>query len=64
MADPYDLDLERDMPTTPEDVEALARARELPLIPPEEYQRLIDLLMKHHPRPHDGNAYSDEPFTL
>jgi DNA-directed RNA polymerase subunit F len=63
-ADPFDLDLERDMPLTDEDLEALARARNLRLLSPEDYQRWVDEFEKHHGVPRRLNTADDEPFTL
>jgi hypothetical protein len=60
----FDLDLERDMPTTPADTAALERARMLRPLPPGDYQRWIDLLEAHHPVVQRGNRDSDEPFEL
>jgi hypothetical protein len=61
----FDLDLERDMPLTSEDLEALARARQLRPLSADNYQRWVDLLTLHHP-PRDPrlNTDSDEPFEL
>jgi hypothetical protein len=60
----FDLDLERDMPTTAEDVAALDRARLLQPLPPGDYQRWIDLIEAHHPLPSRNNTDADEPFEL
>lgn len=60
-----ELDLERDMPTTAVDVEALERARQLEPLSPETYLRWVELLAQHHPSPsRELNSDSDEPFTL
>lgn len=64
-ADPFDLDLDRDMPLTAADLEALARARELRPLTAEQYQAWVDLIEKHHGAPaRPGNTDADEPFTL
>ena len=63
-ADPFDLDLERDMPLTAADLEALARARTLTPLSAEEYQRWVDLIRQHHGEPSRLNTDADEPFTL
>ena len=63
-ADPFDLDLERDMPLTAADLEALARARNLRPLSAEDYQRWVDLIEKHHGARERLNTDSDEPFTL
>ncbi|HEX8170174.1 MAG TPA: hypothetical protein VF824_06520 [Thermoanaerobaculia bacterium] len=62
--EPFDLNLERDMPLTAADLEALARSRNLRPLTPEEYQEWCDLIAKHHPSPHRDNSYADEPFEL
>ncbi|HYC87953.1 MAG TPA: hypothetical protein VEO54_01980 [Thermoanaerobaculia bacterium] len=58
-----DVDFERDMPLTAEDLEALARARKLPPLTTEAYLDWLTLMW----RP-DGerrlNTDADEPFTL
>lgn len=63
-ADPFDLDLERDMPLTAADLEALDRARVLRPLSAEDYQRWVDLIEKYHGVRHWLNTDSDEPFTL
>lgn len=63
-ADPFDLDLERDMPLTAADLEALARARKLKPLSAADYQRWVDLIEKHHGARRWNNTDSDEPFTL
>ncbi|HEX6099406.1 MAG TPA: hypothetical protein VF432_24030 [Thermoanaerobaculia bacterium] len=67
-ADPFaGLNFERDMPLTPEDLEALARSRNLRPLSPEKYQEWVDLIVKHHGvgRPVTANnTDDDEPFTL
>jgi hypothetical protein len=61
----FDLDLERDMPLTAADLEALARARNLRPLTAEAYQRWVDLVTAGQP-PRDPrlNNDSDEPFEL
>jgi hypothetical protein len=64
-ADPFDLDFDRDMPLTAADLEALARARNLRPLTPEQYQAWVDLIELHHGKPvHRLNSDSDESFTL
>jgi hypothetical protein len=63
-ADPFDLNLERDMPLTAADLEALARARKLTPLSAEDYQRWVDLIERHHGKPSRLNTDADEPFTL
>lgn len=63
-ADLFDLDLERDIPTTEADIAALERARTLRPLSPDEYQRWANLIEKHHPQPHRNNSDADEPFEL
>jgi hypothetical protein len=63
-ADWFDLDLERDMPLTSADLEALARSRNLRPLTAEEYQRWTDLLRAHHPGEKAADDHSDEPFEL
>jgi hypothetical protein len=60
----FDLDFERDMPLTSEDLEAMARSRRLRPLSGEEYQRWVDLLALHHPPERRLNTDSDEPFEL
>lgn len=61
----FDLDLERDMPLTSEDLEALARSRRLRPLSADDYQRWVDLLTIHHPPGVPRrNTDSDEPFEL
>ncbi len=61
----FDLDLERDMPLTSADLEALARSRQLRPLTAEDYQRWVDLVTAGQP-PRDPrlNTDSDEPFEL
>ena len=64
-ADPFDLDFERDMPLTADDLEALARARDLRPLTPEQYEEWASLIERHHgKRPRRLNTDADEPFTL
>lgn len=62
---PEFLDLEKDLPTTPEDIAALRRARERTVVDMPHYLRTISRL-KFHPgvnyrrKTHEGF----EPFTL
>lgn len=61
----WDLDLERDMPLTEADIEALDRARRLRPMSAEAYQAWCDLVFRYHPpAPRDTNSDDDEPFTL
>lgn len=60
-----DVDFERDMPLTAEDIEALARARQLPPLPTKAYLEWLTLMWR--PRPDNDrrlNTDDDEPFTL
>jgi hypothetical protein len=57
----FDLDLERDMPLTSDDLEALARSRQLRPLTADEYQRWADLLNPHTSR---LNTDDDKPFEL
>jgi hypothetical protein len=68
-ADPFaSVDFERDVQITAADIEALARARDLPSLLPTEYMEWVELIARHHPdavsREGRGNIDSDEPFTL
>lgn len=60
-----DLDLERGLPTTAEDVEAQRRLRYLPRLSAEEYKRFLERL---GPRPYEEllarKGPRGEPFTL
>jgi hypothetical protein len=61
----FDLDLERDMPLTSEDLEALAHSRRLRPLTADDYQRWIDLITAGQPRRDPRlNTDSDEPFEL
>lgn len=58
-----DLDLERDLPTTVADLEALARARDLRPLPTKAYLEWLTLMSI--PRlPRETNSDTDEPFVL
>lgn len=58
-----DLDLERDLPTTVADLEALARARDLRPLPTHAYLEWLTLMSI--PRlPRETNSDTDEPFVL
>jgi hypothetical protein len=57
----FDLDLERDMPLTAADLEALARSRHLRPLSADAYQRWADLLDPRTPR---LNTDDDAPFEL
>lgn len=64
-ADPFDIDFERDMPLTSADIEALARARDLPPLSTEDYLAWLTLMIRPDARrPDRNNTDSDEPFTL
>lgn len=60
-----DLDLERGVPTTPEDVAAQRRLRAELRVSPEEYERFLEQL---GPRPYDEllarKGPRGEPFEL
>lgn len=61
----FAIDLERDMPLTSADLEALAGARHLRSLTGDDYQHWIDLLAAHHPpRNRDKTSPNDEPFEL
>lgn len=61
----FDIDLERDMPLTAADLEALARSRNLRPLTAHDYQLWVDLITAGQP-PRDPrlNTDSDEPFEL
>lgn len=61
----FDLDLERDMPLTAADLEAMARSRQLRPLTAARYQRWVDLITAGQP-PRDPrlNTDADEPFEL
>jgi hypothetical protein len=63
-ADWFDLDLERDMPLTSADLEALAQSRQLRPLSAGDYQRWVDLIAAHHPPAPRLNTDDDEPFEL
>lgn len=58
-----DVDFERDLPLTAADVEALARARDLPPLTTESYLDWLTL-MRVNPASRETNSDSDEPFEL
>lgn len=58
-----DVDFERDLPTTAEDIEALERAREQKPLATDAYLRWISQMPKT-PRPRGFNTDDDEPFEL
>jgi hypothetical protein len=58
-----DVDFERDVPTTQEDIEALRRARLLPKLPDDVYLRWLSQLSMHRPPRHEPPP-SAPPFTL
>ena len=59
-----EVDFERDMPLTSADLEALARARNLPPLPTDTYLEWLTLMWRPDGEPHRLNSPSDEPFTL
>lgn len=63
-SNPIDVDFERDVPTTTEDIAALERARDLKPLPTEAYLEWLSRMPKTPARPHDLNTDDDEPFTL
>lgn len=63
-AEPFDLAWERDLATTPGDVEALWRARRLRPMEADEYQQWVDLIFADRPRTRTRNTADDEPFEL
>ena len=57
-----DVDFARDVPTTPADIEALWRARQLPVLTEVQYLEWVELVGGHRlPR---GNTVADLPFRL
>jgi hypothetical protein len=60
----FDLDLERDMPLTSADLEALARSRRLRPLTADDYQRWVDLITVGQRPVHRLNTDADEPFEL
>ena len=60
----FDIDLERDMPLTAADLEAMERSRRLRPLTADDYQRWVDLITAGQP-PRDPrlNTDSDEPFN-
>ena len=59
-----DVDFERDVPTTNEDIAALERARDLKPLPTEAYLEWLSRMPKTVVRPWGLNTDEDEPFTL
>ena len=55
---------EIDVPTTPEDNEALWRVRQLNTMSPEEYLQFLLTFTKNLPPSRETNSDSDEPFVL
>ena len=49
---------------TPEEREALERARQLNRMDPHEYLRFLLQFSKNHPPSRETNSPDDEPFTL
>jgi hypothetical protein len=58
-----EIDLERDMPLTSADLEALARARVPRELPTDEYLHWLSL-MSRTGLVLEKHSHSDEPFTL
>jgi len=52
------------MPLTSADFAALAQARKLKPLGAEDYQRWVELIERHHPKPHRLNTEVEEPFKL
>ncbi len=61
-AEPLDS-LERDLPTTADDIEALRRLRYFPVRDLETYIKLLDELTRDRPPSREVSRY-DEPFEL
>jgi hypothetical protein len=59
-----DVDFERDLPTTPADIEALARARQLPPMSTVDYLAWLTLMTSGERPVPRLNTDDDEPFTL
>ena len=59
-----DVDFERDLPTTAADIEALARARNLPPLPAQAYLDWLTLMSKASESDRRLNTDHDEPFQL
>ena len=60
----FDLDLERDMPLTSADIEALARSRQLRPLATDVYLDWLTLMSKGSRPVRRLNTDSDEPFEL
>jgi len=58
-----EVDFERDMPLTAEDIEALARSRQLRPLPTDVYLAWLTLMWRPDGE-HHLNTDADEPFTL
>lgn len=58
-----DVDFERDLPTTPEDIAALARAREANHLDPHTYLEFLLTTTANVPASRDVCEWP-EPFTL
>jgi hypothetical protein len=59
-----DVDFERDLPTTAEDVEALARARQHRPLPTDVYLKWLTQMSEGPRSTPRLNTDSDEPFEL
>lgn len=59
-----DFDLERDLPLTAADIEALDRARRLPPLATAAYLDWLTLMWRREDSPSHLNTDADEPFTL
>lgn len=59
-----DIDFERDLPLTAEDIEALARARHLRPLPDASYLEWLTWMSTVLPPPRRNNTDADEPFEL
>jgi hypothetical protein len=59
-----DVDLERDMPLTLADIDALERGRRLRPLPTADYLRWLTLMSTTIEAEHRLNTDEDEPFTL
>jgi hypothetical protein len=59
-----DVDLERDLPLTVADFDALERARQLRPLPTADYLRWLTLMSATIEPEHRLNTDEDEPFSL
>jgi hypothetical protein len=59
-----DVDLERDMPLTSADIDALERARRLRPLPTADYLRWLTLMSTTIEPKRRLNTDEDEPFSL